>query len=617
MSPRETATRARWRRRSNRGATGAGGVAARARIRLKTYIGFVLGGILILTTRATLADAKIASGTVTLDSENTEAMLSKFSVSKNGGNVNLKLSTAKTGWERGSHELELLVMNEDEYFKWKAMLKKGSLCRDRNELCSRKSRIDLPHPSATHKARGYEFFIDPASGDSYRLDLATGNTTWMHPHQHRGATSKISHRETRVNVAVKETKTSKSRTKEFEYGVTSNWFVVLSDCALEFYPTKPPALHYDLEMKNDRKHLPQEMVGLGFIYGLAWTGMAIALAVFGVLAYQQYEVSRTIHALVLVVIFAHLCQLSALGFEWMHITVFSINGKGLRWRYTWFAADFASDMLQGFSEFLVEFVLLFLVCGWTTLSMTLGGLGGSLFASLESGGGGAGHQPVPPGVSERQSTRSMLASVLKTFFKVNADDPAVKYRIDLMAAALRSPVNMLRRGADTSIGVFLLVFFAGVHLLLELASRQYNEDFEVFHDHDHWPGFALVFMRIAFAILFIVAGSATYATAKQRDPALASFIQNLLVIGAVWLLAFPFVIFTAQSVSLIWRQRYVAGACACLQCAALSALGVLVLVDGSFKKLSSVSAAEASVSGAQVSRQKLGHRGFRAKVAID
>jgi hypothetical protein len=43
----------------------------------------------------------------------------------------------------------------------------------------------------------------------------------------------------------------------------------------------------------------------------------------------------------------------------------------------------------------------------------------------------------------------------------------------------------------------------------------------------------------------------------------------------------------------------------------------LVLVDGSFKKLSSVSAAEASVSGAQVSRQKLGHRGFRAKVAID
>ena len=27
---------------------------------------------------------------------------------------------------------------------------------------------------ATHKAPGYEFFIDPESGDSYRLDLASG-----------------------------------------------------------------------------------------------------------------------------------------------------------------------------------------------------------------------------------------------------------------------------------------------------------------------------------------------------------------------------------------------------------------------------------------------------------
>ena len=48
----------------------------------------------------------------------------------------------------------------------------------------------------------------------------------------------------------------------------------------------------------------------------------------------------------LIVIFAHACQLGSLVLEYMHITVFSMNGKGLRWRYTWFAADFASDMLQ-------------------------------------------------------------------------------------------------------------------------------------------------------------------------------------------------------------------------------------------------------------------------------
>jgi hypothetical protein len=207
----------------------------------------------------------------------------------------------------------------------------------------------------------------------------------------------------------------------------------------------------------------------------------------------------------------------------------------------------------------------------------------------------------------------MLTSVLKSFFKVNADDPAVKYRVDLVAGALRSPVNMLKRGAETTIGVVILVFFALVHLTLELMSRKYHEDFEAFHDHDHWPGYALVLMRVAFAVLFIVAGGSTYATAKSQDQALAQFIRNLLVIGAAWLLAFPFVIFTAQGVPLIWRERYVAGGCAFLQCTALAALGILVLVDGSFKKLSSVAGGGVDVAA----RAKLGRRGFRAKVAID
>ena len=99
---------------------------------------------------------------------------------------------------------------------------------------------------------------------------------------------------------------------------------------------------------------------------------------------------------------------------------------------------------------------------------------------------------------------ALVASVLKSFFKINADDPTVKYRVSLIASALRSPVNMLKRGTETTIGVVILVFFGLVHLALELASRKYNEDFEAFHDHDHWPGYALVFIRIAFAMLLFI-----------------------------------------------------------------------------------------------------------------
>jgi len=172
----------------------------------------------------------------------------------------------------------------------------------------------------------------------------------------------------------------------------------------------------------------------------------------------------------------------------------------------------------------------------------------------------------------------------------------------------------LRKGADTSIGVVIMIFFAFVHTALEFMARKHREDFEAFHDHDHWPGYALVCLRLFFAILFIVAGGSTYATAKrQQDPSLAIFIKHLLFIGAAWLLAYPFVVFTANFLSIVLRQRYVAGGCVVLQCLALTALGVLVLVDESFKKMSSVSMAVNQDSSA---RRTLGS-GLRAKVAIN
>ena len=146
---------------------------------------------------------------------------------------------------------------------------------------------------ATHKAPGYEFFIDPESGDSYRLDLASGNTTWMHPHQHHGQTEVITHRETRFSMELKETEKMRSRTKVFEREVKSSWFFVLSDCALEFYPAKPPALHFDLDLRSDSKHLPEDLRGLGVIYGIALLGMAGTFAAFVVEGYRRYQTSKS------------------------------------------------------------------------------------------------------------------------------------------------------------------------------------------------------------------------------------------------------------------------------------------------------------------------------------
>ena len=294
-------------------------VARRRRTRASTTnarVGLMTTTMMMVAFAIVPVSAKLSRGTVTLNSETTESVLGKFSVSKAGGSLDLRLSAAKNGWERGSHSLELLVMTDGEYFRWRDMKKKGSLCRDRNAVCSMRRSVALPHPGATHKAPGYEFFIDPESGDSYRLDLASGNTTWMHPHQHHGQTEVITHRETRISMELKETEKMRSRTKVFEREVKSSWFFVLSDCALEFYPAKPPALHFDLDLRSDSKHLPEDLRGLGVIYGIALLGMAGTFAAFVVEGYRRYQTSKSVHALVLIVIFAHACHRGVQVHSW-------------------------------------------------------------------------------------------------------------------------------------------------------------------------------------------------------------------------------------------------------------------------------------------------------------
>ena len=94
---------------------------------------------------------------------------------------------------------------------------------------------------------------------------------------------------------LKETEKMRSRTKVFEREVKSSWFFVLSD-AVEFYPAKPPALHFDLDLRSDSKHLPEDLRGLGVIYGIALLGMAGTFAAFVVEGYRRYQTSKSVRA---------------------------------------------------------------------------------------------------------------------------------------------------------------------------------------------------------------------------------------------------------------------------------------------------------------------------------
>ena len=110
------------------------------------------------------ANAERFTGTLKLNSANTEQTIGKYGVRRTG-DISVKLSTAKTGWERGRHKLKVLLFEDKSYEEYDRQLKKGSLCDSRCNLANLEHEVDLPHPKATHKAEGYEFFEDPESGD--------------------------------------------------------------------------------------------------------------------------------------------------------------------------------------------------------------------------------------------------------------------------------------------------------------------------------------------------------------------------------------------------------------------------------------------------------------------
>ena len=59
--------------------------------------------------------------------------------------------------------------------------------------------------------------------------------------------------------------------------------MLIADCALEFYPAKPPPLHYEITFMNGGGHLPADEEGLVPFFIVVWFEM---LAVGSVLCIQ-------------------------------------------------------------------------------------------------------------------------------------------------------------------------------------------------------------------------------------------------------------------------------------------------------------------------------------------
>ena len=151
-----------------------------------------------------------------------------------------------------------------------------------------------------------------------------------------------------------------------------------------------------------------------------------------------------------------------------------------------------------------------------------------LLGSLESGtSGGDDHRGGVGGGRGGKKTTGMVNKMTKQLPDgvvavvkglMDDDNPEVKRRVAAVTRALQQPAKLVgaagKRADGLGVGTVLVFTLAATQMFLEIASRKYAEDFSGFHDHEHWPGYCLVLLRLMLAGLFTVGGR----TALQAGP---------------------------------------------------------------------------------------------------
>eukprot|EP00937_MAST-01D_sp_MAST-1D-sp2_P001275 g1275.t1 len=334
------------------------------------------------------------------------------------------------------------------------------------------------------------------------------------------------------------------------------YYAVIGDCYLEEYDAHPPRIHYELQFlngkmifpgdspdqaKHDESELPADEQGMYAMNSLILVPMTAYLGLFAYLTLKMKKEKGQVHLVVVILGAAYLLQMGSVFFEWCHLAVYRSNGKGLRWRHSFLPADFISEACQGLSELLISFLLVALACGWTLSDM--------MFADCD--------------------------------LDVGASDAN---RLAKFLAAFSRPAELVKKVTPAS--VFAAVLFS-LQVLLELAGRAYEDDFNQFHDMEHLPGHLLQLLRVVLCGVFWA--GLRHSMKHNYNGEVSTFLKQLLVLGTVWYLAFPVLVFVASTISPHLRHRFVTVGSIVCQTVAVALLSYLFLGPSGYKKVSSLS----------------------------
>ena len=183
---------------------------------------------------------------------------------------------------------------------------------------------------------------------------------------------------------------------------------------------------------------------------------------------------------------------------------------------------------------------------------------------------------------------------------------------------MKSPIHVL-----TGKTLVATAFAGGIvfaQITLELLGRRYEEDFNSFHDHEHWPGAMLMLLRCGLTALFAVGISATIRHCP-RDAPVSKFLRFLRVVGMAWFLAFPLLVCLSLFVKPTNRHTVVTSGAILGQSSALGLMLHSFLSNSSqYVKVSTVGRMKdvGDVFGSAMKKGKgMMAKGFVKKVAMD
>jgi len=458
---------------------------------MTTTAGSAWGLLLVgLLCSLTLVDAKVNIGVARLDSMITELFVAKFAFSSSAHgvisgdfNVTARYLAQRPDWLKYGQNvqyrsLQVAMYNEQAWAKYNQAILKGSLCVDRLRMAIFRKLVPLG-------------------------DLKEGET--------------------------EDVKFTMDEVVKPEVN-SHYWYGIVADCSLEEYDAHPPKLAYTIVFKNGDSHLPADedgMFGSHIFVMVLLVGCLCALC-YGI--HKSLQDTKQVHLAVLIVLAAAVFQLLSVVCELLHLRTYMQDGLGLRWRYTWFPCDFYSEVWQGLSELLIQFMLISLAFGWT----------------------------IVPNAGEAG-----------TFFK-----------------SLARPYELFKQVSRASIFVIVL---ATAQFSLELCGRAYEDDFNQFHDHEHWPGYLLMGMRVVLASLFLYGVRLTKKETTRSDlPEVSRFFLKLQLTGCLWFLAFPVLVFMASLVRDQNKHRVVSIGAIMMQMGALGYLMFMLLTKSDYYKISTL-----------------------------